>query len=249
MTEHADRDELRALAEQLPWDSAERESLEVALVTLPDAEVIRVTNQLRGFLMTGLAEIRAARLAALREYSEQKRSVAMQNMSVRIRVPSELNHPRDLKIAGVWLHAQLSPFDFPVAAKVDFYPATRTCLLSFSYPDGDEELDDIAHDPTDAYSHLTTTLYVGQKSGRLFRILLESITDSERFAPRAIEAVNTLRRSLSEGDPSWTCRQAHDSTLGQLSAGERRWPAMQQLNLRVIRDILKLELWKELGKS
>ena len=194
--------------------------------------------------MTGLAEIKTARLAALREYSEQKRSAPMRSKITRITVPAELTHLRDLKIAGVWMHAQLSPFDFPIAAELDFYTTTHTCLLSFSYPDGEEELDAIDHNPTEAYSHLATTLYVGQKSGRLFRILLGSITNLERLAPRAIEAVNTLRGSLSDGDPPWTCRQKHDSTLGHLSVGERRWPAMQQLNLRVIEDFLKLKLWE-----
>jgi hypothetical protein len=154
---------------------------------------------------------------------------------MKISVPAGLNHSREVVIDGVKLHAQLSPFDCPVEAETTFDSIEKTFTLELCYPDGAEELAVVVLKPADARFH------VGRKSGRLFRLQLQSLYDPTTCWVWAAEALNDALRELDNREHPWLCLQGKDDTLGRLTPGEGRWPAMQQLNYRVIRDFIRLQ--------
>lgn len=129
-------------------------------------------------------------------------------------IPAELNAQRTVNIRGLLVRAALSPFDFPMAADTEFDDGARQFMLRLHYAGPAE------HERRYA-EYDCVTLYVGEKSARLFRVVVRGIQDRTQIPNIMISAIIKIQKSVENADTGY--------------------PYMEWLNYQAVMEFLKKE--------
>lgn len=99
-------------------------------------------------------------------------------------------------VGGVQVNTVLSPYDVPDAVRSDFDSETDRCTLEFAYGGRDERMHTI-----EISSNIS--LVEGERSGRLYRILVRPVAPGKRCTTTDLESVMKALADARSESPSW----------------------------------------------
>lgn len=129
-------------------------------------------------------------------------------MTRKIDIPHELNAGRIVKIRGVLTRASLSPQDFPTSADVTYDKENNKLIVLFQYEDGNE-----ATNEHDSGAHVK--IFVGRKTGRLFKLVVSGVSNPSEIPNIAIEAVVRIQGSQEKSDTDYPTMKGLNYTVAK----------------------------------